>query len=165
MYKGSVREVPLAMKNHNATQRFLFILVSITLVLSSGLEAEPYTFKAGDTLWELARVRYGDPSLSRDLQLANDIGDVRSIPNGTVIQLPSREVLMELRTVTDPAERQRLLTGGGSSGGGAGPGGNGPGGNGNGRGTGPSAAVVPYNPALGLKSRVTVPQTGVKSQE
>ncbi len=103
--------------------------------------------KEGDTLWEIPRTRYGDPQFYKDLQKANDISNVRNIPNGTVINLPSKATLLKLRQTTDPAERQRILK---ADGGGGNP-------------TTPAATPTgptPFDPVQGLGSRVNVPRTG-----
>jgi hypothetical protein len=101
--------------------------------------------KEGDTLWDIARTRYGDPQFYKDLQKANDIENVRTIPNGTVINLPSKATLLKLRQTTDPAERQRILKadGGGTT-----------------APVAPPAGPTPFDPVQGLGSRVTVPRTG-----
>ncbi|MBI4872563.1 MAG: LysM peptidoglycan-binding domain-containing protein [Candidatus Riflebacteria bacterium] len=120
----------------------LLLLVGL-LVLVTGVTAEQYTMREGDTLWEIARTRYGDPSFYRDLQQVNSIGDPRQIPNGTVITLPSKATLQKLRQTTDPAERARILRNEGAQ-------------------TNPQQPTgpTPFNPVQGLGARQEVPRTG-----
>jgi LysM repeat protein len=126
------------------------VLVLAVLVSPEAL-AETYTMKEGDTLWEIARVKYGDPSFWVDLQKANNISNTRTIPNGTVITLPSKATLQKLRGVTDPAERARILKEDGGAGTGA---------------TTPAAppGPTPFDPVSGLSARTEVPRSSVTTR-
>lgn len=109
--------------------------------------AESYTMREGDTLWEIARVKYGDPSFYSDLQKVNSISNPRAIPNGTVINLPSKQTLARLRGVTDPAEREKILKGEGGT---PAPGSSRP----------PRAAPQTFNPLSALGSTAEPPRVG-----
>jgi nucleoid-associated protein YgaU len=47
-----------------------------------------YRFKRGDTLSSVASVAYRDPSIWREIAIANNIRDPRNVPPGTLLALP-----------------------------------------------------------------------------
>ena len=62
-------------------------------------EARPrtYTFDEGDTLWALASKYYGSGNYWEALAIYNGIENPRKISNGTVIVLPKKSVLKDIR--------------------------------------------------------------------
>jgi len=63
-----------------------------------------HTFVEGDTLWALARDYYGSGNYWEALAIYNNISNPKKISNGTVVYLPTKEVLVEIRNgnyVTD----------------------------------------------------------------
>lgn len=67
------------------------------MILASGLHAQAYTMKPGDTLYALAQEKYGDPSYWRELKSYNGIGNVYTIPVGTEINFPDKGTLDQVR--------------------------------------------------------------------
>jgi LysM repeat protein len=55
--------------------------------------AADYAMRQGDTLWELAQQRYGDPGYWKALKWYNGIQNVYTIPVGTPINFPDRAAL------------------------------------------------------------------------
>ena len=56
-----------------------------------------YTFVEGDTLWALASKNYGSGNYWEALAIYNNISNPKKISNGTVIELPAKEVLNSIR--------------------------------------------------------------------
>ena len=62
-------------------------------------EAKPraHTFVEGDTLWALASKYYGNGNYWEALAIYNGIDNPRKISNGTVVVLPAKSVLKDIR--------------------------------------------------------------------
>lgn len=95
------------------TRRRIALLV--LLVAAVAAFAADYTMKEGDTLFELAKQRYGDGSYWEALKWYNGIGNVYKIPVGTPIDFPDKakldQVKATLARTTSPAERAREISG------------------------------------------------------
>ncbi|MBI3893847.1 MAG: LysM peptidoglycan-binding domain-containing protein [Candidatus Wallbacteria bacterium] len=135
---------------------FVGAILSMLLLLTAApmplASAETYTVKEGDTLWDLARIKYGDPTLWTDIAKANNISNPKTIPNGTVLTLPSKATLLKLRGVTDPAERAKLIKEDGAGGTTGSPTPPAP--------TGPT----PFDPISGLGARTEVPHSSAPAR-
>jgi putative chitinase len=68
-----------------------------------------YTMQKGDTLWELAAKNYGDPTLYPVFLEVNDITNVRSIPVGKEIIIPSLTEMQKISKELDPDKRKELI--------------------------------------------------------
>ena len=63
-----------------------------------------YTFQEGDTLWALASKYYGSGNYWEALATYNNISNPRKIANGTVIELPHKDVLKQIREGNYPLD-------------------------------------------------------------
>ena len=71
-----------------------FLIMLLFFMTATCLQAAiTYTFKEGDTLWDLAGKYYGDHSLHKKLAEYNNISNPRTIPNGRVITIPDKAEL------------------------------------------------------------------------
>jgi nucleoid-associated protein YgaU len=55
-----------------------------------GASGELYVVKTGDTLWEIAEARLGDPNRWREIASANQIDEPKEIQPGQLLRLPIR---------------------------------------------------------------------------
>jgi hypothetical protein len=72
--------------------------------------AKTYTMKDGDTLWDLSAKFFGDPTLYPVFLEVNRIDNVRTIPTGKVIVVPSVDELKKISSEHDPAKRKALIS-------------------------------------------------------
>ncbi|MBF0406754.1 MAG: LysM peptidoglycan-binding domain-containing protein [Candidatus Riflebacteria bacterium] len=59
---------------------------------------------AGDTLWELSQLYYGEPTLYQVFLKVNRITNPRTIPIGTRIKVPGFDQMKKLAAMVDPKE-------------------------------------------------------------
>ena len=83
-----------------------FILVSLLPVFGG----QTYTMKGGDTLWDLSNKFYGDPTLYPIFLEVNKIDNVRTIPTGKVLVIPSAEDIKKISREHDPDKRKALIS-------------------------------------------------------
>lgn len=88
---------------------FVLILWLVIFIANSGYAAETYTLQAGDTLWDLSSKFYGDPTLYPVFMEVNDITNVRSLPSGSEILVPSYDELKKIAAETDPEKKKELI--------------------------------------------------------
>ncbi len=61
------------------------------------VQTRTYVFNEGDTLWAIASNYYGSGNYWEALAIYNNISNPRKISNGTVIELPHKDVLKQIR--------------------------------------------------------------------
>lgn len=86
----------------------LFMLFVPVLAMAWGGPAT-YKMKEGDTLWDLSARHYGDPTLYPIFLEVNNISNVRTIPIGTEIIIPSVSEIQKISREHDPQKRKELI--------------------------------------------------------
>ncbi len=82
----------------------------LALFLAAGQAgAEWYTMRPGDTLWDLAGNKYGDPNLYKVLGEYNKITNPRAIPVGKQIWLPEKGALDKMKNTGNAADRLEIM--------------------------------------------------------
>lgn len=89
-------------------------VIALILMLSIVVEvplmaATTYTFKDGDTLWDLAMKFFKDPTLFFVFLELNFIKNPRTIPTGTVILVPTMDEMQKIAKEKDANRRKELM--------------------------------------------------------
>ena len=87
------------------TFAFLFVLGFTSLVSAAGT----HTVKRGDSLWDMARNYYGDPTLYTIIAEVNGVTNPRTILDGTVLVIPNKSDMQAIQKETDSTKRQALI--------------------------------------------------------
>ena len=87
------------------TFAFLFVLGFTSLVSAAGT----HTVKRGDTLWDMAKNYYGDPTLYTIIAEVNGVTNPRTILDGTVLVIPNKSDMQAIQKETDSTKRQALI--------------------------------------------------------
>ena len=88
------------------------ITIALLLVLGfSGLvsAATTHTVKRGDTLWDMAKKYYGDPTLYTIIAEVNGVTNPRTILDGTVLIIPNKSDMQAIAAEKDASKRQQLI--------------------------------------------------------
>ncbi len=83
----------------------LFVLAFSNLVSA----ATTHTVKRGDTLWDMAKNYYGDPTLYTIIAEVNGVTNPRTIHDGTVLIIPNKSDMQAIQNETDSTKRQALI--------------------------------------------------------
>jgi LysM repeat protein len=83
----------------------LFVLAFSNLVSA----ATTHTVKRGDTLWDMAKNYYGDPTLYTIIAEVNGVTNPRTILDGTVLVIPNKSDMQAIQKETDSSKRQALI--------------------------------------------------------
>lgn len=106
------------------TNRFLATpmrVLALFVMCFAVVWAADHVMQPGDTLFELAKQRYGDGSYWTALKWYNGVGNVYTIPVGTPINFPDKATLDQVNTVlkgnSSPEGRSQAIAqlGGGSN--------------------------------------------------
>ncbi len=83
--------------------------MAILVFAGSASAMTTHTFVDGDTLWALAVKYYGDGSLYTILSEVNNISNPRTIHTGTIIKIPDKTDLEQIRDTTNESQRQNMV--------------------------------------------------------
>ena len=87
------------------TFAFFFVLGFTSLVSA----ASTHTVKRGDTLWDMAKNYYGDPTLYTIIAEVNGVSNPRTILDGTVLVIPNKSDMQAIKNESDSTKRQALI--------------------------------------------------------
>ena len=79
------------------------------LVISSLASAKTHTVRKGDTLWDMAKKYYGDPTLYTIIAEVNGVSNPRTILDGTVLVIPNKSDMEKIAAEKDQKKRQELI--------------------------------------------------------
>ncbi len=100
----------MSSKSLKAIGTVIAMVLVLTLVVEVPLmAATTYTFKDGDTLWDLAMKFFKDPTLFFVFLELNFIKNPRTIPTGTVILVPTMDEMQKIAKEKDPTRRKELM--------------------------------------------------------
>lgn len=90
-------------------RKLLLALLATMAFAGTASAMSTHTIVTGDTLWALAVKYYGDGSLYTILAEVNNISNPRTIRNGTVIKIPDKPDLEQIRDTSDDSQRENMV--------------------------------------------------------
>lgn len=90
-------------------RKLLLALLATMAFAGTASAMTTHTIVSGDTLWALAVKYYGDGSLYTILAEVNNITNPRTIHNGTVIKIPDKPDLEQIRDTSDGSQRENMV--------------------------------------------------------
>lgn len=87
----------------------LIIALMLSLTFCNLVEAKTHTIVKGDTLWDISQSNYGDPTLWNTIAEVNGVANPNSIPIGTVLVIPDKDIMNKIKNETDSKKKEELI--------------------------------------------------------
>ena len=91
-------------------KKSLLVLLFVGLLSNVAMASTTYTFKKSDTLWSLCQKYYSNQTLHLVLAEINGIRNPRSIKDGILIIIPSKDEIERIANEKDEYMRKRLIS-------------------------------------------------------